>query len=250
MATIVTGEMSVKLGNQFAEIQRQLYLQRGGYPYDPEMLSKHLQLAIEGKFVDIATQVAVGNNLSFAIGLAEHQADKLFGYKANIAEMFALPEVLPWKEVIAILQPSGVDNRQAVNSLQKYGLSKAYEEVDVNKYKYHEASDKPRLFLIERNPRPTKNTMGKSPNTLVKTGRLWLPLKVYALAFGQYYEATNQYLDPETWTWFPTERLSDGEVAYGYWNPSDRNVRFHWINAGGEIDGMGAREAIEVPLKP
>lgn len=195
-----------------------------------------------------ATIVSNGVELITALSLAEHQAHHLFGYKADIAKMFALPEVLPWKKIIAILLPSGLDNRQAVNSLRKYGLAK-WEETDVNKYSGSKASGKTQLFLMERSVRPTKNTMGNSPDTLVKTDRLWLPLKAYALAFGQYYESTHKYLDAETCTWFPTERLSGGGVAYGYWYPDDRYVRFLWDYADCEDDGMGAREAIEVPLK-
>lgn len=55
MATIVTGEQSIRIGNKLAEIQRQLYLQRGGYPYDPDILDSFLQRVVEGKFNDQQT---------------------------------------------------------------------------------------------------------------------------------------------------------------------------------------------------
>lgn len=174
---------------------------------DGTLTRKMLQDIIEGKVKYPEEKPKLFYDLIYAIACAETQANVIFGYKEGIA-LFALPkpEEIPWKEIIAILLPPGIDNRQAVDSLQKYDLAK-WEETDVNRYSGHEASDKPRLFLMERNQRPTKSTMGKSPDALVKTGRLWLPLKAYALAFGQYYESTKQYLDSETWTWFPTERL-------------------------------------------
>jgi hypothetical protein len=45
---IVTGEQYYKLDGQLLEIKRQLR-QLNGYPFDPEMLKKHLQAAIEAK---------------------------------------------------------------------------------------------------------------------------------------------------------------------------------------------------------
>lgn len=48
---IVAGELYASITGQLFEIGRQLR-QRGGYPYDPELLKKALQKAIEGKFVD------------------------------------------------------------------------------------------------------------------------------------------------------------------------------------------------------
>lgn len=49
MATEVTGEQYRNLDGQILEIKRQLR-QREGYPFDPELLKDHLQLAVEGKF--------------------------------------------------------------------------------------------------------------------------------------------------------------------------------------------------------
>lgn len=50
MAIIVEGEMYRDLDGQLWEIKRQLR-QQGGYPYNPELLKKHLQAAIEGRFL-------------------------------------------------------------------------------------------------------------------------------------------------------------------------------------------------------
>jgi len=49
MAQCVAGEQYESITGQLFEIGRQLR-QRGGYPFDPEKLQKHLQKAIEGKF--------------------------------------------------------------------------------------------------------------------------------------------------------------------------------------------------------
>lgn len=69
MATIVTGDQSVRIGNKLAEIQRQLYLQRDGYPYDPMLLEDHLQAAVEGKFAAgelvVAAKTATAKLLAF-----------------------------------------------------------------------------------------------------------------------------------------------------------------------------------------
>ena len=55
MATKVTGEQYRDFDGQFLEIKRQLR-QRDGYPFDPEFLKNHLQIAIEGRF-----ETAVGD---------------------------------------------------------------------------------------------------------------------------------------------------------------------------------------------
>lgn len=47
--TIVTGDQYFAITGQLAEITRQIR-QPNGYPFDPEMLKKHLQDAVEGKF--------------------------------------------------------------------------------------------------------------------------------------------------------------------------------------------------------
>lgn len=49
MAYTVAGEQYRKVGGQLLEIHRQI-CQPGGYPFDPEGLSKHLQAGIEGGF--------------------------------------------------------------------------------------------------------------------------------------------------------------------------------------------------------
>lgn len=211
-----------------------------------------VQAILEGRVIypweiNIGAAVA-GNILLDAISIAEIQASLLFGYNVNIAKMFALPETVPWKETLAVLIPPGMDNRKVVNSLEKYKLVKR-EKVDVNYYSGSEASDKPKLFLVERSLHLTRNTMGKSPNALVKTSRIWLPLRGYALAFGQFFSATGGYLDVETWPWFPSERLPGDEVACAGWNPDYCCVGFSWNNAALTSNFMGAREAIEVPLK-
>ncbi len=49
MATIVDGELYKKLDGQLEEIKRQLR-QKGGFPYDPQLLVLGLQAIIEGRF--------------------------------------------------------------------------------------------------------------------------------------------------------------------------------------------------------
>ena len=49
MAIIVTGDQKLRISAKLAEIQRQVFLQ-ASYPFDPEALIRHLQMATEGKF--------------------------------------------------------------------------------------------------------------------------------------------------------------------------------------------------------
>jgi hypothetical protein len=49
MATQVAGNVHYDIDGQLSEIKRQLQ-QKSGYPFSPEQLKSHLQLAVEGEF--------------------------------------------------------------------------------------------------------------------------------------------------------------------------------------------------------
>lgn len=191
------------------------------------------------------------------IEASEAYTKKAFGLTVKFSEMFNLsviPDLLlaiQWTSVLPVFIPQGVDNRQAVNSLVTAGHKKPYESVDVMQYKGSEASDKPNLYLIEHSVRPNADTMGWSPNNLVKTGKrkLWLPQKGYAIAQGLHHLVTSKYLDSETFTWFPGETLPGGRSAGGLWRSGLGGVRFDWADSAGECVLYGARLAIPVPLK-
>ena len=201
-------------------------------------------------------RVVTARNAEVHIKAMEDYTKKAFGLEVHLAKIFNLsliPSLLTtvsWTSVLPVFIPK-VNNRQAVDSLITGGFKnfkkKAYEVEDVMKYKESEASE-PRLLLIEASPRPNVDTMGVSPMKLVKTGKLWLPLKGYAIAQGLYHQMTREYLDPETWTWFPSETLSDGQTALGRWLPDYGNVGFGRRGSDGEYGYYGARLAIPVPL--
>lgn len=201
-------------------------------------------------------RVVTARNAEVHIKAMEDYTKKAFGLEVHLAKIFNLsliPSLLTtvsWTSVLPVFIPK-VNNRQAVDSLITGGFKnfkkKAYEVEDVMKYKESEASE-PRLLLIESSPRPNTDTMGVSPRNLVKTGKLWLPLKGYAIAQGLYHQMTREYLDPETWTWFPSETLSDGQTALGRWLPDYGNVGFGRRGSDGEYGYYGARLAIPVPL--
>ena len=52
MATIVTGGFRDKVDGKVSEIKRQLR-QKGGYPHNPKLLERALQLIVEGRFADL-----------------------------------------------------------------------------------------------------------------------------------------------------------------------------------------------------
>ncbi len=198
-------------------------------------------------------EVIVSRKAIVEIEAMETYAKKAFGLEVKLAEMFnlsAIPELLvqvDWTSVLPVFFPAKFDNRQAVNSLVTAGRKKPYEEVDVMQYTGSAGSEKARLLLVENSPRPSPDTMGQSPDSLVKSGGLWLPIPGYAIAQGLRYQLTHDYLDPETWTWFPNERLPDGGSACGDWRPGSGDVWFSWGGSAGEYDDAGARLAIKVP---
>lgn len=179
---------------------------------------------------------------------AEEFAEKYLGVSVKLRDCFAIPVELPWKSAIPVFDPGGLTNRDAVEKALKASGLAVWEEVDVMKYSGSEANKKPTLHLIQNSIQPDTVTMSFSPDQLVNTGKTWLNPRGYALAFGLHHFVTNEYLDPQTWTWFPASRLSPGKVAGGRWNPDGRKVRFSWGSSGG--GRSGSRLVISVPFKP
>lgn len=191
------------------------------------------------------------------LGHMEKFAKERFGAKVILRDLFPLPAMLPWKQVLPIFDP-GLTNREMVDKALKARKMVVYEETDVMEYAGAQA-DGPKLYLIDRTPRegslrPTEATMGLPP----KFARKWfagrqtkpLALRPYGIGMSLVNEVEEQFLDPETFTWFPENTLPDGGVAYGRYNPDRREVRFYWYIADDESARSGFREAIVLTLKP
>lgn len=265
MATIVTGNVYEKLDGQLHEIKRQIR-QQNGYPYDPEKLSRHLQKAIEGQFLEEPKQVveiqpaprfqfecpfsAADTNLDEIIPITEVWAKKILGVTVNLRKQFDIPAELPWKSVLLVFDP-GLNNREAVEKSLKGQKLSVYEKSNVMEYGGSEASSQPTLHIIENSITPTQDTMGMTPNQLSADNRPYLTLLGYGVAFGLRYFGFKDYLDPSTWTWFPANRLPGGEVAFGGWDPFPgfRRVEFRWFGPGSSYSNIGARLAMPVSPK-
>jgi hypothetical protein len=180
----------------------------------------------------------------------EDFAEQSFGHRPDLRKQFTMPETLPWKSVIAVYDPGDLDNRAALNKALKAQkpLADIYEESNVENYSGSEASGKPTLRFIERSKRPTKDTMGLSADEMVATKRTFLDLRGYAIALGTYHHATKGFLDSETWTRFPHNRLRGGGVARGGWDPGGSQVCFDWDDADRRYSSAGGREAVECSL--
>ncbi|TAK57997.1 hypothetical protein EPO17_00545 [Patescibacteria group bacterium] len=194
--------------------------------------------------------VFADTNALKALKEAEDLAEEFFGHRPDLRKQFTMPETLPWKSVIAVYDPGDLDNRATLNKALKAQkcLKDIYEESAVENYSGSEASGKPTLRFIERSEKPTENTMGLSANEMVATKRTFLDLRGYAIAFGTYHKATGRFLDSETWTRFPHNRLRSGKVADGYWDPGCSQVDFCWFVAGLRLSRAGGREAVECAL--
>ncbi len=185
-----------------------------------------------------------------AIEEAENFAEQYFGHRPDLRKQFVMPQVLPWKIVIAVYDPGTLTHRQAVDQALKAQpkLKSVYEERDVMDYKDAQASGKPTLRFVERSTQPTPDTMNLTADEMVATGRVFLDLRGYIIAFGMYHKVTGHFLDPETWTRFPASRLPGGGVAYGGWAPGSSRVGFRWLHAASRLSRVGGRVAVSVPL--
>jgi len=109
-------------------------------------------------------------------------------------------------------------------------------------------SGAPTLHLIENSIIPNADTMGKSPNDLRETKKLYLRLRGYGLAFALCFSAKKVWLDSQTWTWF--QRIASRRLRRGRLLGSGRpRVRFYWYSPGDRDSGGGARVAMPVSLK-
>lgn len=170
-----------------------------------------------------------------------------------LRDMFILTdEELASTTLMSVFRPTSATNRMAVDWKKKLGVD-VYEEVDVMKYKNSKGPKESELYLINRSVRPDEDTLGenaKSPDGLIQVpNKLWIGLYGWCDADSLYFAITGEHLDPETWTWFPEDRLSDGRVACGHWDPGSREVRFLWSHRGLCHPHDGARSARKVPLK-
>jgi hypothetical protein len=183
-------------------------------------------------------------DLDFWLDQAQKFTAKHLGMTVDLRKQFAIPAEFPWQSVIPVFDPGNMTNRQMVKRVLKELGHEVYEETDVMKYSGSQACKEPTLHFIENSIRPNADTLGKSPNDLRQTGKLYLRLRGYGLAFALYHFAKNDYLDPQTFTWFPEDRLSDGNVANGYWNPGGREVGFGWDGPDSRGSDSGGRVAI------
>ena len=185
------------------------------------------------------------------LGHMQQFAEKYFGTKAKIGDIFDLPLRVPWKNCLPILDP-GLTDREMIDKALKARSITVYEEKDVMKFTGAGASPRPQLHIIQRSLTPTEAGMGLPPRFHQKwfAGRQTRPLhrRAYGIATSLHHAIEKQFLDPQTFTWFTENRLSDGNVAYGDWFGG--SVGFSWNDPDDEGDGGGFREAIEVPLKP
>jgi len=213
----------------------------------PEALRRGFTLP-QSETQPIPTTTEVVQDINWWLAKTQEFTKKFLGVEVDLRDRFAIPAPLPWRSIIPIFDPGTLTNRDAIKKTLKASGLAVGEEVDVMKYSGAEANKGPALHFIQNSIRPDEDTMGMSPDQLVATGKNWLDLRGYALAFSIYHFATGQYLDPQTFTWFPNTHLSSGEVASGYWYPVTREVRFRWNDPGYRSGRSGSRLAIPATL--
>lgn len=184
---------------------------------------------------------------------AREELHKFFtGETIVLTDLFALtPEELASATLMPAFRPAGATNRQAVDWKLKIGETTPFEEVDVMKYKNSNGSKEHELYLLNRSTEPDTDTLGKnakSPNNLILVkDKLWIGLFLWADADTLHRAITGSPLDPNTWCWFPHDRLPGGKVACGY--SGGGRSQFSWYYAVSCYPNYGARSAKKVPRK-
>ena len=257
MSNIVVGQ-SVTAG-QMKDFWRQVENGSIGRDYFQDFLAHTLEKKSEKMVEVVEPTVAVPNLRSTSTTLLDwltareelHQF--LTRERIILRDLFSLTEEqLASTTFMPSFRPAGATNRIAVNCKLKCGENKPYEGVDVMQYGNSKGPKVPELYLVNRSVKPDEDTLGdnaKTPDELVKIkGKLWLNLFGWCDADTLHHAITGKHLDPETWTWFPNDRLPHGKVAYGRWDPDDAGVYLRWYYARYRHGCRGARAAIKVPL--
>ena len=196
-----------------------------------------------------------GRTVIVPLDVTKTYMEEVFGLKPDLDQMFKL-SVIPrlllgvdWTSVFAVYIPAMLDNRQLVASFVRAKLNVAQEEIDVMICEQSQAYDRPRLLIIEVNERPSKETMNLAASDLLKTGKIFLPLKGYPIASELFYWRMGQPFDFATVTIFPEDALGTGYVAEAGWTVLDKAAKFSKRPLTLPSENAGARLAIEVPLK-
>ena len=221
-------------------------------------LQINLQPATESRNVIEQPKVIVPNLRQTGSTLADwlkgrEELHKFFtGETIVLTDLFALtPEELASATLMPAFRPAGATNRQAVDWKLKIGETTPFEEVDVMKYKNSNGSKEHELYLLNRSTEPDTDTLGKnakSPNNLILVkDKLWIGLFLWADADTLHRAITGSPLDPNTWCWFPHDRLPGGKVACGY--SGGGRSQFSWYYAVSCYPNYGARSAKKVPRK-
>ncbi len=191
---------------------------------------------------------ATEQSLEWWIIKTEEFTKKHLGVEVDLRRQFAIPEKLPWQSAISVFYPGALTNREVVDkALKGQGLD-VWEEVDVMKYAGSEAGEAT-LHFINNSLSPDEDTMNKTAFDLLHTKKSFLRQRGYCLAFGVYYFATGEHLDPKTFNWFPEDHLPNQYVACGSWHVPGKRVRFSWGEKVSPYTGGGARLAIQAPLR-
>ena len=252
------------LDGQLHEIKNQLRL-RGGYPYDPEKLSRFLQRAIEGRFEEITAPpvsrpqipdlIKTGKTFADWLTAREILHEFLTGEKVVLREMFSISdELLARTDIMPVFRPAGATNRMAMQWRVKCGEVAPYEEVDVMEYTNSEGPKSPELYYISRSVTPDADALGDnamSPDGLVETQKLWTNLYGWSDADLLHSMITRVHLDSgPTWTCFPDDRLpGDKGVALALWYVGHARAKFRWRYRDDRYSRIGARLATQLSLK-
>jgi hypothetical protein len=193
-------------------------------------------------------EIVEEHDLDWWLAKAQEFAKLRFGVDVDLRKRFVISTQLLWQNAIPVFDPGNLTNREMVDKVLKASSLSVYEEADVMNYTGSEADQGPTLHFIENSVRPNTDTMNKSPNQLRATGANYLRMRGYGLAFALYKFAMGKHLDPETFTWFPEDRLPGGNVACGCWYGG--KVRFCWYSPDYRYSYSGARMAVSVPCIP
>ena len=249
MATkyVVDGDQRLRFDKKITELMRQVHAQET-LAYDPEDLIDHLQIATEGKFNlihPLATEMKIFTKWRSKWPEFWRLLD------VDVIDIMSRPNFpkfirpgFPW----VIVDPGLMDDAVLAEELFKkigipYGVSIALLD-----YTNSATPGTAVAILVRDTIEPDSEYVGKSANDAdgitEKEGKRFIFRRHWVILFAFLWWMTKgkQKLDVSGWTRFPKNRLSDGSVAYGRWDPFNDWVELRCDDGDDRREGAGPRE--------
>lgn len=211
-------------------------------------------LLAEPEKVPPASAESVQRDIDWWISKSEEYTRELFGEKVSLRTKFVFPS-LPWLGAIPVYDPDTLPTVEVLRRTVSLLGIQSWGGPASRHYHGCMPGGRPRLQFTPEGKAPSVETLGKSNLSLKQSGKPYLEIRSYVIAYGLFYSATREFFDLESETGFPCDQMPGPGRS---WHASFRTLhsldgnyemRCSWQYAVDTDAIRGAREVLDaVPL--